>query len=88
MIKINHNNNICQSKFKDFIILLISLFLIQTIFHILCFNEFELIGIYFFIYRVHINHFIISIGLIFLPEIELIFFIVESDTSEIISSTL
>lgn len=51
MIKINHNNNICQSKFKDFIILLISLFLIQTIFHILCFNEFELIGIYFFIYE-------------------------------------
>ncbi len=60
MIKINHNNNIYQSKLKDFIILLISLFLIQTIFHILCFNEFELIGIYFFIYRVHINHFIIS----------------------------
>ena len=59
-MKINLTINICKNKFRDFIVLLISLFLIQTIFHILCFHEFELFGFNLFTYKVHLIQLIIS----------------------------
>lgn len=52
--------NIYHKKIRDYIALFISLFLIQTIFHIFCFHKFELIGFNLFIYKVHLIQIIIS----------------------------
>lgn len=53
--------NIYKSEIRDYIALFISLFLIQTIFHIICFHNFTLIGFNLYIYKVHLIHLIISI---------------------------